>query len=144
MISLPTLDRSTLVVYGHRLDDTQHRTRIPVPAGQALTVTVERELGSAWSTVVLAVRRVVAGAPSAFASAKTISAGGGTVTISSSEMSGVNELELAHSSGAAESAGTTATIRVSVETPVQPVLGTTARLDRQATGLGSLPAPPSE
>ena len=144
MNSLPTIERSTAVVYGHRLDDTTRRTRVQVPSGQALTVTVERELGSSWSTVVLEVKRVVAGASSSFATPKTIAAGGATVTLSSSEMSGVNELEVARTSGAAEASGTTATIRVSIETPVQPVAGEPQRLSRQATGLGDLPAPPSE
>lgn len=140
----PTIVRSNSIVYGHRLDDTQCRTRIPVIAGQAVTISAEREFGSAWSTVVLAIRRVIAGAPAAFASAKTIAAGGGSVTVSSSEMSGVDEIEVGYSSGAAEAAGTTATIRVSIETPVQAVSASVTPLNRTIVGLGDLVSPPSE
>lgn len=103
---------------------TREYIRIKVPTARALTVSAFRESGSAWATRALEVKKVVGPSSYSFASAKSIAAGGGSISISSSEMEGVSELEVVTVSGAAEAAGTFATITVTAESDAtQPVSG---------------------
>lgn len=102
---------------------TREFRRIKVPTAKAITVAAFKESGS-WSTRTLAVKRVVGPSSYDFASAKTIAAGGGSVSLSSSEMEGVSEIEIVTSSGAAETAGSYATISVTIESDfTQPATG---------------------
>lgn len=81
---------------GLDLNTTTARKRFQVSRGQGVTLYVRKEFGS-WSTATLAVRRAATGDAYAsdFTTAKTVPAGGGSVRISSTEMIGVDELELA-------------------------------------------------
>lgn len=103
---------------------TREYRRFKVPTALAVTISAYRESGTAWSSRTLEVKKVVGPSSYSFASAKTIAAGGGSVSISSSEMEGVTELEVVTATGSAESAGTFATIAIIVESDAtQPASG---------------------
>jgi hypothetical protein len=99
---------------------TREFIRVKVPTAKAITVAAFKESGS-WSTRTLVVNRVVGPSSYGFTSAKTIAAGGGSVSLSSTEMEGVTEIEIV-TSGAAEAAGSYATITITIESDAtQPV-----------------------
>lgn len=147
MITVPTIQRRTETYTGFRLDTTTSRLRIPVNSGESMTITGRREFGSSWSSYVIRVQRVSPGDSVAydFASTKTISHPGGAVSISSSEMEGVSELELNYSAGAVETSGTTAFFTVVVQTPVQTLAeGVGVRTLTSSGSQPDSPEPPSE
>lgn len=101
---------------------TREFIRVKVPTAKAITVAAFKESGS-WSTRTLVVNRVVGPSSYGFASAKTIAAGGGSVSLSSTEMEGVSEIEIVTNTGAAEASGSFATITVTIESDAsQPVV----------------------
>jgi hypothetical protein len=100
---------------------TREFIRVKVPTAKAMTVAAFKESGS-WSTRTLVVNRVVGPSSYGFATAKTIAAGGGSVSLSSIEMEGVTEIEIVTNTGAAEAAGSYATITITIESDAtQPV-----------------------
>jgi hypothetical protein len=112
---MPTLvNRKETVTGNFRLDNTVGRLLIPVTGADGVIVTASREFGSAWSTVVLSVKRVsgIGNVSRDFATPRTIAAGGGQVSLTPDDLAGVDWIEVAYSSGAAEASGTTAMIGV--------------------------------
>jgi hypothetical protein len=114
MTQATTIQRGETFYGNFRLDNTVGRLLIPVTGADGVIVAAYREFGSAWSTVVLSVKRISGTGSTArdFSTPKTIAAGGGQVSLSPSELAGVDWIEVAYSSGSAEASGTTATIGV--------------------------------
>lgn len=93
--------------------------RIAIPSVKAITVAAQAETGS-WADTTLEVRKVAGTSSFAFASAKTIAAGGGSVAISSSELEGVGEIEIVSkpNGSAFAAANTFATVTITFEQEV--------------------------
>lgn len=76
------------------------KMRVPTLGGKGISVSAVL-LGGTWATRTIDVKQVRGGVAAAFASAKQIPAGGGSVSISEAELAGVAEIELI-TSGTAE------------------------------------------
>lgn len=96
--------------------DSYYFIRGGIPTGKAITVYATPELGT-WATQTLEVKKVAGKASYSFSSAKTIAAGGGHVSISSSELEGVDEIEVV-TSGSAAASGARATVTITIEQDV--------------------------
>lgn len=117
--SIPTIRRPERVYGNVNLFVAGTKVRIPVTAGQAVTIYANIEFGT-WSTAALAIKQRSGTNPVAqsFASAKTLSAAG-VLRFSQAEMVAVDELELEVT--AASAAAATAMIHVVNEVPTQAV-----------------------
>jgi hypothetical protein len=124
--------------------DYRYAERIPIPSVKAITVAAQTETGT-WADTTLEVRKVSGTGSYAFASAKTIAAGGGSVSISSSELEGVGEIEIVSKpNGAAWAAANTfATVAVTFEQEVSvPADLPAGFIPREDPGASSLPGTP--
>ena len=85
--------RSSEIINRFRLDYRFFK-RIQIPSVKAITVTAAVEGFGSWTNSTIEVRKVIGPSSYAFATAKTIAVGGGSVSISSSELEGVGEIEI--------------------------------------------------
>lgn len=93
--------------------DSHYFIRGGIPNGKAATVYATPELGT-WATQTLEVKKVAGKTSFSFASPKTIAAGGGHVSLSSTELEGVDEIEVV-TSGSAAASGARATVTITIE-----------------------------
>jgi hypothetical protein len=146
-----TLNRSDISA-SFSLASVASRAVLDVGNSNAVTLYADREFGSAWSTFVIAVKKIMpeSSASADFDTPKTFPAGGGVVNLSVSDMLGVARLELSWSSGAAEASGTTARIIATTElrsyesSTQSPSLTATFRQLALSGALSDSPPDPSE
>ena len=137
LASIPTIQRRETRVPNINLNNTGTKVRIPVTAGQAVTVYGFLEFGT-WATATMTIKQRSGGAHNAqaFASAKNFAAGGGVLRMSATEMAGVDELEAQVT--LVEGADATAMLQVVAEVPVQAIT-----VQDGGTDHGSVPGTPS-
>lgn len=116
--SIPTIQRRESRVGNININNTGTKVRIPVTAGQAVTVYAFLEFGT-WATATMTIKQRSGGnhLAQAFASAKNFAAGGGVLRMSATEMAAVDELEAQVT--LVEGADATAILQVVFEVPVQ-------------------------
>lgn len=116
--SIPTIQRRETRVPNVNINNTGTKVRIPVTAGQAVTVYAFLEFGT-WATATMTIKQRSGGAHNAqaFASAKNFAAGGGVLRMSATEMAAVDELEAQVT--LVEGTDATAMLQVVSEVPVQ-------------------------